>query len=737
MEPSSIIELAKNGDIEQLKERFLSDVGLDVQDEDYGQTAISWASENGHLEVVTLLLEHGAKINIADDGGRLPLYWACRNNHMEIARVLLAKMTEPQDILRHDDNGRSALSIAAMCGAAGEITRFLATPDIDINSQDDEQWTPLMFAAAKGHEEATKVLLDSNADQSLKDNEDRTALYHASENGHLKAMELLISPDSDIDARDVSGRSPLIWASIHGVVPTVELLLEKGADPNLRDHRWQQNSLMYAAENGHDNVVELLCDRSTIDIDATATDWRDQTALIFAVQSGKLASVKALLKHSPDLGKVDSEYGRSPLSWAAECENIDVPKLLIQAGADLYSTDHSGQSPVDFAARNSPDLLKACIEEPGPNDSTTEPLPRARAIELGLRYACKSEDHVIRHFILESDTYLNSQDKDHRNIVSLAAEHGNKAEMEKLCEKNLDFNLKDDTGRKPLSWAAAGGHHEVLKIIVGRSTHIDFKDKSGRTALSRAAENGNKEAVSVLQEHGAHPDKVDANKRTPLSWAASRGHLSVTEYLLNIRWRKEKGPPVEAKDGSRVTQEPPSGKVSREAREAARSTTATTRKKAHTAEVDCTVNVDSRDSDYWTPLFHAVCKGHKEVVQTLLAHGANPGLTARGITGSLNVTLAELFKETSGQRSTPDDAIRKILDSYGSLRTEPLKRTEGVDEEFKATVVKISKEGNYSTSPGTLSVSSLLQREPPLKQLADDDSSCRWLHLPANNVNSS
>lgn len=199
MGPPSIIQLAKNGNVEQLKEQLLGEVDLNLRDELYGQTALSWASENGHLEVVKILLGKHAKIDIADDGGRLPLYWACSNEHNDIARVLLTSTTKPEDILYRDVYGRSALSYAAMCGAEDAIQRLLSTtPNIEIDSRDEEGLTPLMFALSHGHEEASTLLLNSNADPSVKDKEGRTALYHATSKGHVATMQILLKTNPDL-----------------------------------------------------------------------------------------------------------------------------------------------------------------------------------------------------------------------------------------------------------------------------------------------------------------------------------------------------------------------------------------------------------------------------------------------------------------------------------------------------------------------------------------------------------
>jgi hypothetical protein len=59
--------------------------------DNYGQTPLSWAAENGHEAVVRLLLEKGAELESKDNYSQTPLLWATRNGHEAVVRLLLEK----------------------------------------------------------------------------------------------------------------------------------------------------------------------------------------------------------------------------------------------------------------------------------------------------------------------------------------------------------------------------------------------------------------------------------------------------------------------------------------------------------------------------------------------------------------------------------------------------------------------------------------------------------------------
>ena len=54
-----------------------------------GATPLYIASQEGHMDAVTLLLKANADPNIQDDKGATPLYLASQNGHTETVALLL------------------------------------------------------------------------------------------------------------------------------------------------------------------------------------------------------------------------------------------------------------------------------------------------------------------------------------------------------------------------------------------------------------------------------------------------------------------------------------------------------------------------------------------------------------------------------------------------------------------------------------------------------------------------
>jgi ankyrin repeat protein len=76
--------------------------------DNYGHTPLQYAAESGCLEIVKLLLKHGASINDGGRGTGTALHYASRNNHLEIVRELIKQGADVND---RDIFGRTPLHL--------------------------------------------------------------------------------------------------------------------------------------------------------------------------------------------------------------------------------------------------------------------------------------------------------------------------------------------------------------------------------------------------------------------------------------------------------------------------------------------------------------------------------------------------------------------------------------------------------------------------------------------------
>ncbi|XP_040914220.1 ankyrin repeat family A protein 2 isoform X2 [Toxotes jaculatrix] len=138
--------------------------------------------------------------------------------------------------------------------AQGEMV-FLASrieQETVINLQDEEGFTPLMWAAAHGQIAVVEFLLQNGADPNLLAKGRESALSLACSKGYTDIVKMLIDCGVDVNEYDWNGGAPLLYA-VHGNhVRCVEILLESGADPTIESDSGF-NAMDMAVAMGHRN----------------------------------------------------------------------------------------------------------------------------------------------------------------------------------------------------------------------------------------------------------------------------------------------------------------------------------------------------------------------------------------------------------------------------------------------------------------------------------------------------
>ncbi|MHB9147562.1 MAG: ankyrin repeat domain-containing protein [Candidatus Amoebophilus sp.] len=106
-----------------LIEKILVKRTLNINAEDvYGNTPLHYAAEEGHLEVVIMLLKHRADVNAKQHfSKRTSLHIAALNGYIEIAKLLIEKGA---NVYVQDINGNTPMDIAKKSGNQ-EIAKLL------------------------------------------------------------------------------------------------------------------------------------------------------------------------------------------------------------------------------------------------------------------------------------------------------------------------------------------------------------------------------------------------------------------------------------------------------------------------------------------------------------------------------------------------------------------------------------------------------------------------------------
>ena len=285
---TALIPAAERGHVEMVQE-LLTRTDVDVNHvNNLGWTALLEAiilSDGGvrHQQIVQLLVDHGADVNIPDKDGITPLEHAQRRGFTEIVTILnnaIAKdmqmivaaeqgdietvrflLDQGANVHARDQAGRTALIAAAYRNDLA-IADVLIQAGADVNVQDNTQQSAYLISTSDGYLDLLKRTLQAGANVHSKDSYNGTGLIRAADRGHVEIIQELLKTDIVIDHVNNLGWTALLEAIILGDggprhTEVVRLLVEAGADVNLADGNGV-TPLAHARQRGHTQMIEIL-----------------------------------------------------------------------------------------------------------------------------------------------------------------------------------------------------------------------------------------------------------------------------------------------------------------------------------------------------------------------------------------------------------------------------------------------------------------------------------------------
>jgi ankyrin repeat protein len=338
------------------------------------------------------------------------------------------------------------------------------------------------------------------------------------------------------------------------------------------------------------------------------------TPLSWAAGNGYIAVVRELFakgRGKLDAGLKDSQYSQAPLSWAAENGHEEVVKLLLEISElNVNTRCHDGHTPLLWAARNGHVAVVKLLLDTGKVDV----MARDKFGETPLIWAVKNgHDVVVKLLVDTGKVNVKEGDKNGQSLLLLAVQGGYVAIAKLLIDiGKVDIDERDVNERPLLLLAVQEGYEAIVKLL------LDTQVKIETTALY-----GGSQRKFLLKRVNA--DARDKDKLTSLLVAARDGRESIVKLLLDkvpiddiikykdrrtarFNWTGMYDVDIEAMDKDNLT--PLSWAA----------------KNGHDVIVELLLNtgiveVEARDKDGQTPLLWAAKNGHEAVAKLLLDIG--------------------------------------------------------------------------------------------------------------------
>jgi ankyrin repeat protein len=328
----------------------------------------------------------------------------------------------------------------------------------------------------------------------------------------------------DINAVQPDGVSALMWATYYDQTDIARMLLDAGANPNLAN-RYGMTPLIQAAFNGNDEIIAMLLAAGA---DPNARTLEGENAILNASKSGAAAGVLALIEAGADVNSRDGYLFQTPLMWAAASNQAEVARVLIEHGADMDARsaeldlrgvlvdDGHGDLPdggltaLHHAARENSLEAAQVIVSMGANPSLTDPQEITP-----LRVAMINANLDMARVLIEGGANVNDGSIVELMDIELSkfligrseTNHVNQSSIEDIMQLMLTHGLDiDSTPATPFPYPGT-------RRIGGRGT-IE------QTALYNASIVPNIELMSMLLDNGANPNSLNrGGQYFPLSSA--------------------------------------------------------------------------------------------------------------------------------------------------------------------------------------------------------------------------
>jgi ankyrin repeat protein len=285
-----------------------------------GLTPLLYAARGGCQACIEALLKGGADIDLPNPDGMTPLMMAIDNSHYEVARYLLDHGANPNT---WDWWGRTPIYVVA---------NMRGGPDSNAGPREPaslELVQALLKAGVNPNHQLNMLQPSRNGNSGrFKDdllNTGATALLRAAQTFDNDVVRALVEQGALVDLPNAMGVTPLMAAAGIGT-RTGQSVLGPGPPPDVEKRSIEtMDILIKAGANVNARITDTTTLTARIARTSTMTNREGQTALFFAVQSGRIAVVRFLLEHG---ARVDAMGDSGKALLDAARNNAEIMAVL-------------------------------------------------------------------------------------------------------------------------------------------------------------------------------------------------------------------------------------------------------------------------------------------------------------------------------------------------------------------------------------------------------------------------
>ncbi|KAJ3025073.1 UNVERIFIED_CONTAM: hypothetical protein HDU68_007481 [Siphonaria sp. JEL0065] len=454
---------------------------------DNNNTALHYAAERGHQELVSFFCKSGSAVNAINDSGSTPLHLTSAEGHLEIVACLISSGASIDAV---DVNKCTSLHLAAQSGWL-VVAKKLLENGAFVDALDAKSGTSLTLAAMAGYLEIVSLLLANGAEVNHRDEDGATALHVAATRNHLQVVSTLLEAGASVDVQSKSGMTPLHNASMDGNASIVALLLKNGGSATICNYNgW--SALHMAAYHGHKTIMKLL------------------------------------VEYGADVDSREITNG-TPLHMAAQNDHADCALFLLDMGASVDAFNSNMDYPLHLAAYSGHQTVASILIEKG---ASVECLNSVK--ETPLLLATLHGHHGFIAMLLEKGVNVEACNSDNWRALHMAGFTNNAQSARALIEHGALVDSLGVEGNTPLHAASVNGCIDSCLVLLEFRANVDSVNDNKTTPLQYASSKGHFAVVRLLIESGANANALDAGRWNAIMYAMQDNHAEVVEYLAIV-----------------------------------------------------------------------------------------------------------------------------------------------------------------------------------------------------------
>lgn len=448
------------------------------QTDQYKISPLCHAASTGDIDTVLAQLQQGCAVNAWEQGEAhryTPLIAAAENGHTDIVELLIGAGA---DVNLSDGQGCSALYCAAMHGRADIVSLLLGEEGIRVDEKMLDGTTAFYQAAAGGHVAAAEVLLNGSVVSfGLR----QECLASACRRGDIAIVALLFRRGG-MGLGEMNRNSCLHLAAAGGRTALVAWLLACGVAANANGIG-NLTPLQHACLGGHIGVVGQLL--AYLGVHVNDPSLSTPPLLHLAIEAGHVALMEYLLRAGAAPNAQHMETGRTGLMLAASKGRVDMLQMLLACPAiKLDLVCRSGWNALQLATFGGGRDAAICLLDAGayveaPNDDTYPNSLLWRAVE-------RKDGELFRLMLKQTGVRVGPSAPFFNAAWSHAAQSGCADIVECLLEAGHAGTTSADLVRYLHQASSKAGHAGSISAVWKANAHYASALAAGRSSAARS-----------------------------------------------------------------------------------------------------------------------------------------------------------------------------------------------------------------------------------------------------------